>query len=137
MFHAFRGACKLRKFSDHDSPYFPCRYLRRQIVVYMCHQRDKIWKHKSASLRSKYGLDDEENSPISYRQYLINMLKRSTWGEDVVIHALACQFRLKITVINAGRESIDESRYRHKLPMGAADMLLIYNGNNHYSFAGR
>ena len=105
--------------------------------MYMCHQRDKIWKHKGASLRSKYGLDDERNTPISYRQYLINMLKRSTWGEDVVIHALSCCFRLKITVLNAGRETLDESRYRHRLPMAAANMILIYNGNNHYSFAGR
>ena len=136
MFHAFRVVCKLRKFSDHDSPYFPCRYLRRQVVVYMCHNRDKIWKHKQASLRSKYGLDDDDSPPISYRQYLIKMLKRSTWGEDVVLHALSCLFWVKITVINAGRETLDESRYRHRLPMATADMVLIYNGNNDYSFAG-
>ena len=38
-------------------------------------------------------------------------------------------------VINANR--LDEARYRHDLSLGAADVVLIFNGNNHYSFAGK
>ena len=82
----------------------------------MAHNRSKIWKHKSASLKSLYGLDDDDHTPLSYRQYLIKMLNRSTWGEDVVLHALSCLFRMKITVVNANR--LDEARYPAYPPSG-------------------
>ena len=100
----------------------------------MAHNRSKMWKHKSASLKSLYGVEEGDNTPLSYRQYLIKMLNRSTWGEDVVLHALSCLFRMKITVVNAVR--LDEARYQHTLPLAACDMVLIYNGHNHYTFAG-
>ena len=135
MFHAVKGAIRVRKSSDTEAPYFPCRYLRRQMVVFMAHNRTKMWKHKEASLRGLYGVEAEGEEILSYRQYLIKMLNKSTWGEDVCLHALSCLFRLKITVINANR--LDEARYRHDLPLGAVDMVLIFNGNNHYSFAGK
>ena len=72
---------------------------------------------------------------LSYRQYLIKLLDKATWGDDVCIHALSCLFRLKIICVNASR--LDEARYHHNLPLGAVDVVLIFNGNNHYSFAGK
>ena len=59
MFHPFKGAIKVRKLSNLESPYFPCRYLWRQMVVFMAHNRAKIWKHKEASLRGLYGVEVE------------------------------------------------------------------------------
>ena len=101
----------------------------------MAHNRTKMWKHKEASLRGLYGVEAEGEEILSYRQYLIKMLNKSTWGEDICLHALSCLFQLKITVINASR--LDEARYRHNLSLGAADVVLIFNGNNHYSFASK
>ena len=102
----------------------------------MAHNRSFVWKLKSASLRSKYGVEngDYVDHPLSYKDYLRNMLKRSFWGEDVVIYSLASLFDLKITVLNSRR--LEEYRFRHNLPLHAADVVLVYNGNNHYLFAG-
>ena len=135
MFHAFKGVMKVRKLSDPESPYFPCQYLRRQMVVFMAHNRAKIWKHKEASLWGLYGVEAEGEDILSYRQYLIKLLDKATWGDDVCIHALSCLFCLKITCVNASR--LDKARYHHNLPWGAVDIVLIFNGNNHYSFAGK
>ena len=94
-------------------------------------------KHKGAALRSKYGVahNDLSDTPISYKQYLQYMLKSSTWGEDVIIYAISDLFKLKITSINANR--LDEYRCRHNQSLSAVDVILIFNGSNHYSFAGK
>ena len=81
------------------------------------------------------GVEAEGEEILSYRQYLIKLLNKTTLGEDVCIHALSCLFRLKITCANASR--LDKALYRHNLPLRAVDVVLIFNGNNHYSFAGK
>ena len=63
------------------------------------------------------------------------MLKRGFWGEDVVLYSFSCLFDLKITVLNS--RSLEEYRYRHNLPLGQADVVLVYNGNNHYLYVGK
>ena len=75
--------------------------------MFMAHNRAKIWKHKEASLRGLYGVEAEGEDILSYRQYLIKLLDKATWGEDVCIHALSCLFRLKITCVNASQ--LDEA----------------------------
>ena len=82
-----------------------------------------MWKHKEASLRGLYGVEAEGEEILSYRQYLIKLLNKATWGEDVCIHGLCCLFHLKKTCVNAN--GLDEARYHHNLPLGAADIVLI------------
>ena len=137
LFHAFKGCMRVRHSGDKQSVYFPCRYLRRMVVAWMAHNRCCVLKHKLVSLQSKYGIEDGDYvpNPISYREYLKMMLKRSTWGEDVVLHSLASLFDLRITVYNSA--SREEYRYRHDLPLHRADVVLIYNGHNHYLYAGK
>ena len=108
MFHAFKGCLKVRGGGDKVSVYFPCRYLRRMIVAWMAHNRYFLFKHKKVSLQSKYGVEggDYCPEPISVKEYLRKMLKRSFWGEDVVLYALSCLFDLKITVVNGS--TLDE-----------------------------
>ena len=94
-------------------------------------------KHKLISLQSKYGIEDGDlvPNPISYREYLRMMLRRTTWGEDVVLYSLASLFDLRITVVNSS--ALEEYRYRHNLPLHCADAVLVYNERNHYLFAGK
>ena len=103
----------------------------------MCHHRDFIWKHKEAALRGRYGVEggDDFPDPISYREYLKKMLKRGTWGDDICIHAFACIAEIRITVFNTNQ--LEEYRVRHNLTMDKVDAVLVYNGRNHYSYAGK
>ena len=137
MFHAVRGCMKLRTGGDHSAAYFPCRYLRRLIVAWMCHNRCMVWNHKKVSLMSKYGVEDGDvvPNPISFKDYLRKLLKRGFWGEDVVLYALSVIYDLRITVLNA--HTLDEYRYRHSKPIAQADVVLIFMGSNHYLYAGK
>ena len=136
MFHALKGCLKLRNTTDKKVPYFPCRYLRRMLVAYMANNRDMIWKHKEASLRGRYGLEggDDCPEPISYKEYLTRMLKRGQWGDDIILHAFASLCNVRITVVNVAR--LEKYRIRHDIPLKKVDIVLIYNGRNHYSYAG-
>ena len=131
-----KGVLESEDRRDHSSPYFPCRYLRRLVVAWMCHNRYMIWKLKRVSLESKYGVEggDVCAHPISFKDYLRKLLTRSMWGDDVVLYSLSCIYDLKITVLNA--HTMDEYRYRHNQPLASADMVLILMGGNHYLYAG-
>ena len=137
MFHAVKGCMKLRTGGDHHAVYLPCRYLRRLIVAWMCHNRCVVWSHKKVSLMSKYGVEDGDvvPNPISFKDYLRKLLKRGFWGEDVVLYALSVIYDIRITVLNAC--TLDEYRYRHSKPIAEADMVLIFTGSNHYLYAGK
>ena len=80
MFHVFKGSLQVRHSGARDAVYFPCRYLRRMIVAWMAHNRCYVLKHKLTSLQSKYGIEggDLVPNPISYREYLRMMLRRTT-----------------------------------------------------------
>ena len=107
------------------------------MVAHMAHQRHRVMKHKGPALKSKYGVanNDLSDTPISYKQYLQFLLKSNTWGEDVVIYAISDLLKLKITSINASQ--LDEYRCRHNQPLSVVDPILIFNGSNHYSYAGK
>ena len=122
--------------SDKKAPYYPCRYFRRQIVWYITGQRDVIWKHKHLSLRSKYGVENNDvfGHPISFKEYCRNLLHRNFWGDDVVLYAITLMFKTTITVINAVK--LEEYRIRHNLPLHEVEIVLIFNGRNHYTYAG-
>ena len=136
MFHALKGCLKLRNTTDKNAPYFPYRYLRRMLVAYMANNRDLMWKHKEASLRGRYGLEggDDCPEPISYKEYLTKMLNRGQWGDDIILHASASLCNVRITVVNVAR--LEEYRIRHDIPLKKVNVVLIYNGRNHYSYAG-
>ena len=137
MFHTVKGCLKLRTRGDHKAVYFPCRYLRRLIVAWMCHNRCVVWNHKKISLMSKYGVEDGDvvPNPISFKEYLRKLLKRGFWGEDMVLYALSCIYDIRITVLNV--HTLDEYRYRHSKPIAEADMVLIFTGSNYYLYAGK
>ena len=127
----------MRKSADKEAPFYPCRYLRRAVVAHMAHQRHRVMKHKGAALRSTYGIANNElsDTPISYKQYLQFLLKSTTWGEDIVIYAISDLFKIKITSINTIR--LDKYRCRHNQSLNVVDVVLIFNGSSHYSYAGK
>ena len=49
--------------------------------------------------------------PLSFKQYLRCLLKRSFWGDEVVLYAVSCMWKLKITVLNT--KTLQEYRIPH------------------------
>ena len=103
----------------------------------MAHNRDLMWKHKEPSLRGRYGLDggDDCPKPISFKEYLQRMLKRGQWGDDIILHAFASMCNVRLTVVNAAR--LEEYRIHHDITLSEVDVVLIFNGRNHYSFTSK
>lgn len=134
MFHALKESMDLRRTAVADRPYFPCRYLRRDLVAWMVNHRDYVMAKKEAYLASEYGVDGD-NPKLSYARYLLQMLKRTIWGDNVTLQCFSKQHEAHVTVLVAG--SLDERRFRHNAPLERADFVLVYNGHNHYMAAGK
>jgi len=59
------------------------------------------------------------------------MMKFGEWGDSIMLKTLSLFFGLRVTVLTA--TALTEQRFRHDLPMAKADLVLVYNGHNHYS----
>ena len=128
-----------------EATYLPNRYLRRMVVSFLAHHCQYVLKSKYWSLSSHYGVEVEEDPevqqargwapPLSYRQYLHLLLRRDFWGDEVVLFALSCMWSVKITVVNS--KTMQEYRIRHDWQMDEADIVVVYNGVNHFTAAGK
>ena len=115
------------------------------MVNFLAHHRQYVLKCKYWSLSSHYGVEVEEDPevqqargwspPLSYCQYLHLMLRRDFWGDEVVLFAVSCMWSVKITVLNS--KTMQEYRIRHDRQMDKVDIVIIYNGVNHFIAASK
>ena len=110
---------------DRDLPYYPTRYFRRQVVNWMVENRQKVFVYMDSTLRG----------PLSYRDYLHNLLRREFWGDEIVLWVISMMWGLKVTVLNS--KTLQEYRIRHNSAFKHVDVGLVYNSYSHYSAAGR
>ena len=127
--------------ASREATYFLNRYFRRMVVSYMANNCQLVLKNKFVALMSTYGVEVEEDqargwsSPLSYRQYLHLLLRRDFWGDEVVFFVVSCMWSVKITVLNT--KTMQEYRIWHDRGMEHADMVVMYNGSNHFNAAGK
>ena len=131
----------VRNASSREATYFPNRYFRRMVVSFMANNCQLVLKNKFIALMSTYGIEVEEDRargwtpPLSFRQYLHLLLQRDFWGDEVVLFAVSCMWSVKITVLNT--KTMQEYRIRHDRAMEDMDMVVTYNGSNHFNAAGK
>ena len=109
----------------------------------MVNHRQLVLKNKLLSLLSHYGVEVEAEvqqsrgwtPPLSYRQYLHLLLWRDFWGDEVVLFAMSCMWSVKITVFNS--KTMQEYRIWHEVAMEDVDIVIVYNGINHFNAAGK
>ena len=100
-----------------------------------------VLKNKFIALMSAYGVEAEEDQargwtpPLSFRQYLHLLLWKDFWGDEVVLFVVSCMWSVKITVLNT--KTMQEYCIRHDRAMEGADMVMTYNGSNHFNAAGK
>ena len=73
--------------------------------------------------------------PLSYHQYLHLLLQKDFLADEVVLFTLSCMWVVKITVLNS--KTMQEYRIRHNRHMEEADIVIVYNGSNHFIAAGK
>ncbi len=62
------------------------------------------------------------------------MLNKGFYGDSVILSALSYQWDLKIIVLRA--DNLRETRFRHNSLIEQADLVLVFNGYQHYCSAG-
>ena len=91
-----------------------------------------------SALRAAYGVADLNTlhgGPLSYRDYLHNLLRRDFWGDEIVLWAVSMMWGLKVMVLNS--KTLQEYRIQHNSAFKHVDVGLVYNSFSHYSAAGR
>ena len=74
--------------------------------------------------------------PLSYLSIPpSSALQRDFWGDEVVLFAMSCMWSVRITVLNS--KTLQEYRIWHDRHMEEADMVVVYNGANHFTAAGK
>ena len=103
----------------------------------MAENRQKVMHYMGKAIRVTYGVVDPTAShggPFSYTTYLMKLLKRQFWGDEIVLWSISMMWGLKISVLNS--KTLQEYRIRHDCAFHHADVGLVYNSHTHYSAAG-
>ena len=138
MFSAIKRALGVRTANYWDHPYYPTRYFRRQVVVWLVQNRQRVWYNEHVALEANYGFEETTPSyegPLSYKSYCRALLNKKFWGDEVVLYAVSCMWDLRITIFNS--RTGQEYRVRHSVAMDQADVNLVLNGGTHYSAVGK
>ena len=97
-----------------------------------------MFVYMDSTLRAAYGVADLNalhGGPLSYRDYLHNLLRRDFWGDEIMLWVISMMWGLKVTVLNS--KTLQEYRIRHNSAFKHVDVGLVYNSFSHYSAAGR
>ena len=138
LYASVKRGMGVRVANNKDFPYYPTRYMRRQVPNWLVCNRQRVILHKGPYLRETYGLPDPDTrfpQPFSYKQYCRNVLDRHFWGDAIILYAISCLWSLKITVVNS--QMLQQYRVRHSAPLKNADLGLVFNSSSHYTAAGR
>ena len=111
LFSAIKKSIQIRRSGvagsrdgDRDLPYYPTRYFHHQVVNWMVENRQKVFVYMDSALRATYSVADLNTlhgGPLSYQDYLHNLLRRDFWDDEIVLWAVLMMWGLKVTVLNS------------------------------------
>jgi len=81
------------------------------------------------------------NGPYSYKEYLLHMLDEYFWGDGIILMVMSYMWNIRITVVSLGVRPDGNNAplmmpYRHNKPLSGADIVLLFDGQQHYSSVG-
>ena len=75
----------VRHKDAHDDPFYPTHYFRRQVVVWLVQNHQRVWYNKHMALEANYSLDEETptfRGPLTYKSYCRHLLDGNFWGDQ-------------------------------------------------------
>jgi hypothetical protein len=73
--------------------------------------------------------------PYSFKQYFKHISKTTSWGDELCLLLIATMFDCKLTVING--MALNHINIRHdEEDLDVVDLIVLFNGHNHYSKVG-
>ena len=106
----------------------------------MVNHHQLIYNNKFLALMSLDGVEERVdldrgwNPPLSFKQYLMLLLRRDFCGDKVVLYAMSCMWLMKITILNT--KTLQEYRINHDRVLDEANVVLSFNVVNHFNAMG-
>ena len=72
--------------------------------------------------------------PLSFKEYLRQLLCCDFWGDEVVLYTVFCMWNMKVTVLNM--KTLQEYRIWHDHCLDGANAVVTYNANSHFNAVG-
>jgi hypothetical protein len=118
--------------------------LRNQVVHFICSNPEAVFLSQAEQLRALYGgrqeevekkdMEVETPGPFSLKTYLEYMLEDQMWGDQIILMAISMMWNIRLSVLNtAGNYTLT---FRHHKSLAESEMVLVFNGHNHYCAAG-
>ena len=118
-----------------DLVYFPNRYLRCQVVMYLVQQRAYFLATHKIYLLGQYTGTGGDPGPFSYKSYLMHLLDCNSWGDHIVLHAISKLWEVRVTILHSS--NLRETRIHHNKALGDAEVVVVFNDESHYNGAGK
>ena len=79
--------------------------------------------------------DQKVPGPHSFYSYLKDLLKPTTWGDEIILTVISMMWQTRITVLRG--ETLKQEKIRHTRSIEDCDILIVLAGNSHYTGAGK
>ena len=76
-----------------------------------------------------------EPGPFLFITYLEYLLKRDSWGDEIMVVVLSMLFQLQISIVTI--PTLHSEAICHTNTLEKSDVILLRSGKNHYLSAGR
>jgi hypothetical protein len=106
--------------------------LRRMAVWGLVQFAELLYPIVSTHLIGCYMGGEDSPGPFSYKSYCHYMMQAGNWGDEVVIALLGQLLNVKISLLDFKTYPPKEHTYFHNSKLGKADIVLVYDGRNHY-----
>ena len=109
-------------------------HLKRQVVSFVVDHKEffltYLWKH----ILYEYNFPNSGHV-FSFKSFLLYVLEKATWGDDMTLSILSIMWNVRATVIFP--KSLGKLLLRHsEQDISNVELVVIYGGGSHYSAVG-
>ena len=108
-------------------------HLKRELVAFMASHSPFFSKFCHKSILYNYNIP--QGKGFSFKGYLMYLLEKDTWGDDISLHVASMMWGLRISVLFPKSLRVYPIRHQHMDP-SKADLVVLHTGGVHYSGIG-
>ena len=73
--------------------------------------------------------------PHSFYSYLKDLLKPTTWGDEMILTVISMMWQTRITVLRG--DTLKQEKIKPARSIEDCDIMIVLAGNSHYTGAGK
>ena len=112
------------------------QHLKRQLAMFLALNAELLFPLCKVHLMGSYGIAEEgHGGPFTFIEYIESVLQPGEEGDLLVLYLLSLMWQIQVTVVVA-QPLPAQIRLRHDQELKSADLVVVYNGTDHYTPAG-